>query len=522
MIDKQEYLRPGFSRVSLPYFLSEEGAQYIIDAVLFVAEHGWRLLPQYRFNYKTGEWKHHSRFTRFPERKWIGHVSFQALTNGGASGGASTEGGEEGGAISGLGASLLVSEAAAAAKGQGGQGGSLGAETKQGRRQWRQFYASGRKKGSDPNRPIDVSAIGGARTVVEAMDWCKKEAAKLCEAAFIPPEMKSGRNTMQTTEGAAGETKQGHEDLRWCVLPAEAVQVLTNKGLNNSGSAGNKSGSAGFADGGPTVNGTVFEVRQYPIGGGADPDACVDGNCRFGAPLDLDLVDPEGLEDTERDEAEAPDTPVAMDGSYIVLPPGPAPAAPALPAATLAATPAKQKVRVDKAAAAATATMFAGSPAPLSMMPVDGSDLPVTPGEQKNAPAPNSKKYPAREANLKGPTAPTFDQFAATRGVAAPDAAERFGRQNKSGKEQVEALRQKKETVEGTGETSVGGAQAQEEGGKGAAGEKKGNAKGGAKEANPQPTEKQSAKAKAKSADAAKWPKPPAMKKLMKTVGQVS
>ena len=35
--------------------------RYVLDAVLFVAEHGWRLLPQYRFNYKTGEWKHVSR-----------------------------------------------------------------------------------------------------------------------------------------------------------------------------------------------------------------------------------------------------------------------------------------------------------------------------------------------------------------------------------------------------------------------------------------------------------------------------
>ena len=43
--------------------------EYILSAMDFVADHGWRMLPSYRFNHKTGEWKHHTRFTKFAERK---------------------------------------------------------------------------------------------------------------------------------------------------------------------------------------------------------------------------------------------------------------------------------------------------------------------------------------------------------------------------------------------------------------------------------------------------------------------
>ncbi|CAM9896349.1 unnamed protein product, partial [Ectocarpus sp. 8 AP-2014] len=51
-------------------------AKYILDAVLFVADHGTSFLPYYRVNYKTGEWKHKTRFTRFPERRWLGNCDY--------------------------------------------------------------------------------------------------------------------------------------------------------------------------------------------------------------------------------------------------------------------------------------------------------------------------------------------------------------------------------------------------------------------------------------------------------------
>lgn len=48
VLDKHEVLRPGFTRISFPYWSSKEEVDYILDAILFVAEHGWKYLPLYR------------------------------------------------------------------------------------------------------------------------------------------------------------------------------------------------------------------------------------------------------------------------------------------------------------------------------------------------------------------------------------------------------------------------------------------------------------------------------------------
>lgn len=52
---------------------------YIISAVHHVADHGYKFLPQYRFNHRTGEWRHASRFTRFPGRRWLSNFDFERL-----------------------------------------------------------------------------------------------------------------------------------------------------------------------------------------------------------------------------------------------------------------------------------------------------------------------------------------------------------------------------------------------------------------------------------------------------------
>jgi hypothetical protein len=41
-----------------------------------VAEKGWLLLPEYKFSLRTGEWRHESRLTRFPERQWLSSMTF--------------------------------------------------------------------------------------------------------------------------------------------------------------------------------------------------------------------------------------------------------------------------------------------------------------------------------------------------------------------------------------------------------------------------------------------------------------
>ena len=49
LLDKHEVLRPGYSRLSLTYWMSQAEINYVLDGVLFVAEHGFKFLPLYRF-----------------------------------------------------------------------------------------------------------------------------------------------------------------------------------------------------------------------------------------------------------------------------------------------------------------------------------------------------------------------------------------------------------------------------------------------------------------------------------------
>jgi selenocysteine lyase/cysteine desulfurase/tRNA(Ile)-lysidine synthase TilS/MesJ len=73
--DDVEVLRPGFVRLSLNYFISDAEAQYVLDALDFIAREGWKLLPQYSFQPETNEWMHLSNKS-LPNRKWLGEISY--------------------------------------------------------------------------------------------------------------------------------------------------------------------------------------------------------------------------------------------------------------------------------------------------------------------------------------------------------------------------------------------------------------------------------------------------------------
>ena len=51
-------LKPGWVRVNLNYFLPDDVADYLIEAIDLIATHGWRLLGAYRFDPATGLWHH--------------------------------------------------------------------------------------------------------------------------------------------------------------------------------------------------------------------------------------------------------------------------------------------------------------------------------------------------------------------------------------------------------------------------------------------------------------------------------
>jgi hypothetical protein len=87
LLDQAEVMRPGFVRLSLPYFASNAEVEYALAAVHAVADHGWRMLPLYRLDAKTGEWRHKARARSFPERKWLAHMRFPAATGATSVGG---------------------------------------------------------------------------------------------------------------------------------------------------------------------------------------------------------------------------------------------------------------------------------------------------------------------------------------------------------------------------------------------------------------------------------------------------
>jgi len=53
-----EGIKPGWVRVNFNYFISEAVFQYVVQAVALLADHGWRLVPEYRFDVASGRWRH--------------------------------------------------------------------------------------------------------------------------------------------------------------------------------------------------------------------------------------------------------------------------------------------------------------------------------------------------------------------------------------------------------------------------------------------------------------------------------
>ncbi|KAG6620902.1 cysteine desulfurase [Phytophthora cinnamomi] len=72
VVAKDEVLKPGVARMSFPYFADEDEVEYILEAVNFVADHGWKFLPQYEYDPHNGAWRHTSRAaSSFPAKKFL-------------------------------------------------------------------------------------------------------------------------------------------------------------------------------------------------------------------------------------------------------------------------------------------------------------------------------------------------------------------------------------------------------------------------------------------------------------------
>jgi selenocysteine lyase/cysteine desulfurase len=64
-----------FTRLSFDYFISEAVFEYILAAVHLVADHGWKLLPLYRFDPMSGLWQHRDSRVRPPTLEDVGAVA---------------------------------------------------------------------------------------------------------------------------------------------------------------------------------------------------------------------------------------------------------------------------------------------------------------------------------------------------------------------------------------------------------------------------------------------------------------
>jgi selenocysteine lyase/cysteine desulfurase len=71
-----EGIKPGWVRVNFNYFISEAAFQYVVDAVRLVAQYGWRLLGDYRFDVAAGLWHHKDGLVEPPMR--LTQVSYSA------------------------------------------------------------------------------------------------------------------------------------------------------------------------------------------------------------------------------------------------------------------------------------------------------------------------------------------------------------------------------------------------------------------------------------------------------------
>ncbi|HVY11159.1 MAG TPA: aminotransferase class V-fold PLP-dependent enzyme [Mycobacteriales bacterium] len=76
-----EGIKPGWVRVSFAYFISEEVADYLIEAVRFVATDGDRFLPDYRFDPQSGLWRHRRMAQGSPLH--LADLSYEGIPEGG-------------------------------------------------------------------------------------------------------------------------------------------------------------------------------------------------------------------------------------------------------------------------------------------------------------------------------------------------------------------------------------------------------------------------------------------------------
>eukprot|EP00930_Biecheleria_cincta_P047690 TRINITY_DN33112_c0_g1_i1.p1 TRINITY_DN33112_c0_g1~~TRINITY_DN33112_c0_g1_i1.p1 ORF type:complete len:1138 (-),score=174.55 TRINITY_DN33112_c0_g1_i1:199-3612(-) len=168
-----EVLRPGYVRLSLHYTMDDSTVDFILQALDFVATDGWRLLPLHMFCPRSGMWMH--RHNKRPKRSWLHDIDYDAL--------------------------MRASESKATA--------SVKVSDQEGN-----------------------TSHNSERLHFEAQELHQTFASYLLEARSQAEVASSQYKYGSDTVAAHHALPDSCEELRWFLMPSEAIQLLQRRNLN--------------------------------------------------------------------------------------------------------------------------------------------------------------------------------------------------------------------------------------------------------------------------------------------------
>lgn len=77
LMNGQELLRMGYTRVNFNYFMTPEDTEYILQAIEFICQYGWMFLPHYKFDQDLGYWINRDEVEQ-KQRSWLGEIDYSS------------------------------------------------------------------------------------------------------------------------------------------------------------------------------------------------------------------------------------------------------------------------------------------------------------------------------------------------------------------------------------------------------------------------------------------------------------
>lgn len=73
---RAKLLKPGFTRLNISFFFDEDRVDFILNAIQFVCEHGWKFLPLYTVDLVSGAYKPRN-FHVLKERQKLSNITYR-------------------------------------------------------------------------------------------------------------------------------------------------------------------------------------------------------------------------------------------------------------------------------------------------------------------------------------------------------------------------------------------------------------------------------------------------------------